>query len=180
MTKYHIFKPRPENRYDVIEWRHHMDILQDFWEKFLSSKSYTCSRMEQIRHSNVNISGYGTSDTGGQNRLAKLPFSPQNKEYCLRITPFPPISMLIPPSFKPIWHLSLVCINIEEGGEGELQWHVIIGVRSYISINREKIEVLLCFANNFVLQCLRITNPEDKKNKFSRETCSPLWYSMIG
>jgi len=35
--------------------------------------------------------------------------------------PLPPNSMLIPQIFKPVSHLCLAYINIEEGGEGGLQ-----------------------------------------------------------
>ena len=87
--------------------------------------------------------------------------------------------MLIPQIFKPISRLCLEYINIEEGGKGGLQSGVIIGVRSLVSIDWEKIDISLCFANNFVVGCLRITNSKDKKNKFPRDICCPKWYSMI-
>ena len=88
--------------------------------------------------------------------------------------------MLIPQIFEPVSHLCLAYINIEEGGEGGLQLGVIISVRSLLSIDWEKLDIPLCFANNFVVGCLRVTNSKNKKNKCSRDICGPKWGSMIG
>ena len=40
---------------------------------------------------------------------------------------------------------------------------MITGVRSLVSIDWEKIDISLCFANNFVVGCLRTTNSKSKK-----------------